>query len=673
MAIPSQNDFLVPFLRILVDGNSYTRGQLMFRLGKHFELSEDDLQEMSGNQFTLVSRIAWCDVHFCKAGFADKQQHPRESIHDSFRITSLGLRELHRNPAQITVGYLQSFYRGNVLRGAGADDTTSDAEVELKERLEALPPPFTVIHSVKWITHESKYGSVGEADFLIAHPQHGVLVLEVKGGEIFTEREGNSGQWYSRSRSGRVNEIHDPCVQAERSCRALHDWLEHDARTRRFRYAIFPAVALPDSYVDGDLRMDCVQDMFIDRTKLDNLEQTLLDIYAFWQRRADNANKQMDGKAAVDGLIDLAVPTRQLRPRIADIFERERRKIEELTQQQYRVLRLLRNHRRAAIVGGAGTGKTMLAMEKAQQLADSGLRVLFLCFNRHLATWLGQTLKTELIHVSTFHALVGQARNWARLPDARQLGWDEFNAQAPDLLFDAVSVMRSPDSGVQDKFFDAIIVDEAQDFEPAWWIPLPDILKDPNEGIFYIFFDDNQRLYIQVSNIPIQAEPLILDENCRNTRMIHASLTPYTVTSEETVANGPEGRPIEMIPAKDKQAVRKELQRVLHRLVNEDGIAAKEIVMLTPSSERKTMWQEGETLGNFRLSWNSDGRSANTIEVSTIYRFKGLERSVVILTEMQQAHADISDQLTYVGLSRARHHVVVIGDLPLPNPHGKHG
>src|SRR5690606_16393286 len=106
-------------------------------------------------------------------------------------------------------------------------------------------------------------------------------------------------------------------------------------------------------------------------TQIDNLEQRILDIYAFWKQRADRANERMDGKAAVDGLVDLVVPTRQLRPRIADIFERERRKIEELTQQQFRVLRLLRNHRRAAIVGGAGTGKTMLAMEKAQQLADS--------------------------------------------------------------------------------------------------------------------------------------------------------------------------------------------------------------------------------------------------------------------------------------------------------------
>lgn len=464
-----------------------------------------------------------------------------------------------------------------------------------------------------------------------------------------------------------MNKINDPCSQAERSCRALHDWLENDLRTRNFRYAIFPAVALPDSYVDSDLRMDCVEEMFIDCTQIDNLEQRILDIYAFWKQRADRANERMDGKAAVDGLVDLVVPTRQLRPRIADIFERERRKIEELTQQQFRVLRLLRNHRRAAIVGGAGTGKTMLAMEKAQQLADSGMRVLFLCFNRHLATWLGKNLQSEMIHVATFHGLVGQARGWAKLTEGRQLDWDAFNEKAPDLLLDAIHVMRSPDSGVQDRFFDAIIVDEAQDFEAAWWIPLPDLLKDPEHGIFYIFFDDNQRLYTQIGNIPIEADPLVLDENCRNTRHIHASLLPYKVTSEETVANGPEGRPVEIILAKDRQETRRELQRLLHRLVNEDGIPLSEIVVLTPSSERKSQWKEGETLGNFRLSWLGAGNAANTVDVSTIYRYKGLERGVVILTEMQQAHPDISDQLTYVGLSRARHHVVVIGSLPEPN------
>ena len=46
------------------------------------------------------------------------------------------------------------------------------------------------------------------------------------------------------------------------------------------------------------------------------------------------------------------------------------------------ILDNLAAHGRAAIAGSAGTGKTVLAMEKARRMALTGQRVLLLCFNR---------------------------------------------------------------------------------------------------------------------------------------------------------------------------------------------------------------------------------------------------------------------------------------------------
>src|SRR5690606_18770496 len=172
MPIPSQNTFLLPFLQILSDGQSITRSHMLFRLAQQFSISEDEAQQMSGSQFTLVSRIAWCDTHFVKAGFVGKTQHPHDSMQDEFRIMALGVRELNKRPAEITVGYLQSFYRGKVLRGSGSDDTTSDAELTLYQAFENLSDAFTVFHSVRWFAKGR--GTVGEADFVIAHPEHGV-------------------------------------------------------------------------------------------------------------------------------------------------------------------------------------------------------------------------------------------------------------------------------------------------------------------------------------------------------------------------------------------------------------------------------------------------------------------------------------------------------------------
>ena len=648
MPIPSQNEFLLPFLRLLSDGQAYTRAQMLFRLAQHFGITEDEAQAMSGSQFTLVSRVAWCDVHFCKAGFVEKRQHHSDSMQDTFRITTLGIRELNRRPEQITVGYLQGFYRGRVHRGAGSDDAISDAELALLAAFEKLPGVFTVLHAVKWFART--LGTVGEIDFLIAHPDYGVLIMEVKGGDIHIE----NGRWFS----GR-HEIKDPCEQAERNRQALGDWLANDPRTKGIPFALFPAVALPDARVSGHIRPDCPDDIFIDMTHLHDLENRLLAIFSYWQPRADARNASMGGKRAVEALVSLLVPTRRLQPRIVEQFARENRKIEELTHQQFKILKMLRYQKRAAIIGGAGTGKTLLAMEKAAQLAESGLRVLFVCFNTNLAKWINGRLQHPQVDVLTFHALVGRMVQHARI---NVPSGSSFYEQAPELLVDALSVLRAPDADPA-LLYDAVIVDEGQDFDDTWWIGLLDTLKDPQDGVFYVFFDESQRIFTQISQIPIEGAPLYLEENLRNTQHIHERLKPYSGHADMQCI-GPEGRPVEIIPAPDKQSERRALQRVLHRLVNEEGVPAEDIIVLTPASEKRSQWQNDDQLGNFILTWRLDTEMPLAARVCTIQRYKGLESAVVILTELHALREEIANQLLYVGLSRARNHAIVIGDLP---------
>jgi len=84
------------------------------------------------------------------------------------------------------------------------------------------------------------------------------------------------------------------------------------------------------------------------------------------------------------------------------------------THTQFRILRQIRAHKRAAIVGGAGSGKTMLAMEKAQQLAEGWIpRSLRLFQPRVGEIGLAANLKHSNILCSTFHGLGRYARNWA--------------------------------------------------------------------------------------------------------------------------------------------------------------------------------------------------------------------------------------------------------------------
>ena len=579
-------------------------------------------------------------------------------MQDVFRITIVGQNQIRKHIRRIDVGYLQSFYQGKVYRGAGSSDTTSDAELDLYEKLNKLPDPFVVFHSVSWIGRDTR--SVGEIDFLIAHPDYGLLILEVKGGEVFIEREGNHNQWYSRDYFGNLHEMGDPCSQSERNRRELSEHLRNNRITRNYSWALFPAVALPESQVDDDIRMDCRSEMFIDHRHIDDLGNRLISIFKYWQQHADRGNQQFSGQGAINALIEDLVPTRQLSPRIGDMFERERQKIEQLTEEQFQLLRFIQSQRRAAIVGGAGTGKTMLAIEKAQQLANEGLRVLFLAFNRNIVSWVSNTLDTDFVTVTTYHSYVGTLIKQLKIHPGHGA---DFYDQAAELLLQAAEKLHAQDP---DSLFDAIIVDEAQDFDDEMWIPIPELLKDTENGILYVFFDDNQRIYTQISNVPIDAPPFPLTRNCRNTQRIHTTLMPYAVSDTETTCNGPQGRDVEIIPVDDAKSAKKELQRLLHRLIHEENIPYDEIVVLTPQSEKRSMWDNDEILGNYVLSWDMQTEMNMAIKVCSIYAYKGLESSVVILSELDKLRNDVARQLLYVGLSRARNHAVILGDLPEP-------
>jgi superfamily I DNA/RNA helicase len=548
-----------------------------------------------------------------------------------------------------------------IYHGAGHDDTSSPAEEALFERFKALPPEYTVFHSVPWITHPSKRGTVGEADFIIAHPSRGLLVTEVKGGLIDVKQ----GNWTSTSRSGKVYDIKDPCQQADRSVYNLQRWLQRDRRTSGFSYAIYPLVILPDSHVAKDIRPDCPRDIIIDMGRVETLEQSISAAYDYWEGRYGGPNKKvMDGKKAVTALVDLLVPSMTLSPPIALAFERERQAIERLTQRQYRTLNRLRKFHRAAIVGGAGTGKTLLAMEKAQQLATAGMKVLIVCFNKPLSDFLEQSIEDPNITVCTYHSLAGQAIHWAKLGGSTFRD-DSFYEQVAERLMDALEVIQKDEKAREKHLFDAVLVDEAQDFEEEWWIPVPDLLKDKENGILYVFFDDNQRIYQQISNIPMDERPFYLDENCRTTQAINRAMTKYAKTDDEVVSYGPEGRPVEHIPAEGEKATREAMRKLLHRLVNQENVAPEDIIVLTPTRKR-SMWEKDEMMGNLVLTWDMDTIMNGAIRVQTIHSFKGLEEALVILTELDKLREDNHDELIYVGLSRARHHVVVIGDFPEP-------
>ena len=556
-------------------------------------------------------------------------------------------------------------YMAKIYPNPISPDTNSNAERKLYKLFESkLDPEYTVIHSVRWVTRDPKrYGPVGEADFVIAHPKYGVLVIEVKGGGIHLE----AGKWYTINAAGEEIPLNkDPVAQADRSVYALIDHLKNYFGTQRYTFPIYHAVAFPDIDVPANqsLRLDIPRTIIIDRSRLSDIQKAVEGIFEFWHQRYLH---DAVGDQAITELVELLVPKHEIKTRISHIFEEEDQQIKKLTEAQYSTLRLLQMFRRAAIVGGAGTGKTMLAVEKARQLASTGFKVLLLCYNGNLARWLTE-IAPQGVTVNTFHGLVRTAADtWAKMPP--RANKTDYFEKAEDVLFDALELLRTNPQRVSDYLFDAVIIDEAQDFKTDYWIPISDLLKDPINGVLYVFFDDNQRIYSQLSNIPISKEqaPIVLTDNCRNTQAVFKVLQAYTKTSTAINCIGPEGRAAEVKPATNESETQKMLRVTLHELINDKGALPSQIVVLTPRKQENSIWRDGSTFGNYNLTWNLGSSGHSSIRVSTIHGFKGLESPIVILTELDQAFAETRDQLVYIGISRARNHLVIIGSLPSPS------
>jgi len=550
-------------------------------------------------------------------------------------------------------------------------DTRSEAERFLYRSFkDQLSDDYRVFHSVRWNMREPSRQhpqANGEADFLIAHREFGILILEVKGGGI---RFDNTG-WYTKRRdSGKEEKLKkDPFEQAKTNLYALRDHLKNSTHTRSFIYPIYHAVAFPDCTITSDMGPSRPKRLVIDDSKLSDLESALRGIFRYWSERY--TDHKAISNSALEALTNLLAPTVEISARITSKFADENMEMKQLTQTQYQLLRMLKRQSRAVIIGGAGTGKTMLAEEKMRQLAESGLCVLFLCYNTNLRKRVerdAQTIKTDGMRpiVATFLGLNNVLLGLLGKPKMHIESMSIYEDQVADILVDTVTQLRmqSPDM-----LFDAIIVDEGQDFRSHWWIALDDLLKHPSTGIFYVFCDDNQEIYRQVKDIPLpegQKEPYILDVNCRNTQSIFRALSPYAVSKlhEDTTCDGPEGRLVEHFPTKDDKETMLVMQQVLDNIFIKLGVSSKDVIILTPRAREHSSWKDNLMIGKYVLSWDIDNLKEKSIRVSTIHSFKGLESPVVILTELHAVHEQRSLQLTYIGISRARNHLVIIGDLP---------
>jgi len=534
--------------------------------------------------------------------------------------------------------------------------TASSAERRLFEGfLSQLGDEYVVYHSVDWVLAAPKAGGTviqGEADFVIAHPIDGILVLEVKGGELSYDPA--TRRWTQAGRSGRHYLDEDPFHQARDEMHSLVEILSHQPGWNRWRPSYGYGVAFPDGLYERDAHPAARAESAVDRDDMNRLDSRVKEVMRGW--RHPGRRFGAEGMEALERALGYRV---EIRTPLRLQFDEEDKKIVELTNDQAYVLSYVTKLHRAAVVGPAGSGKTMLAVAIATRLANGGNDTLLTCFNWRLADSLRestrQTLHLQVLH---FHELCRVVAREAGLavpeePKDEDAAREYFERTLPDLLEAAARALGPR--------YDVIVVDEAQDFLPSWWPRLLALHRKPRDGFLFLFADDNQNLYGGGAPADMAELTIPLPGNLRNTKPIHEFVSVFYKGDGKPVSRGPNGRPVEVLGYRSEDDLAHLMALVLKNL-EQEHVPLEDIIVLTPGRRAKSALRQRGRVNGYELT---DEPVPGKVLTCTIHGFKGLERPVVILAEIGERHREDLARYLYVGGSRARNHLIVLAAEPV--------
>ncbi|MBI1919687.1 MAG: NERD domain-containing protein [Geobacter sp.] len=552
------------------------------------------------------------------------------------------------------------------LTEAQLADVPSKAEVKVYRALrDSLSNDYVVFFQVAWILQqEEEQAKDGETDFLVCHPDSGFICIEVKGGGVGFNAQ--SGEWFSIDRHKNKNEIKNPISQALKAKYSILKKLKESKRWQTLslnRVVRGHAVFFPDVGNTETLsRPDMPEKLIGSSTAIADIGNWVKGAFDYW--RNDASNNTPLGRNGVEVLKDIFARSFDVAPLVSvQLADQELRRL-LLTKDQIRVLDFLRSRRRVAVSGGAGTGKTVLAVEKARRLATEGFRTLLTCYNRHLADSLAKTCASlPNLEVMSFHQLCHRFIDRANKASSRDLvaeakvtypGKDLYDVQVPNALAYALEIL--PDR------YDAIVCDEGQDFREEFWVPLEFLLSDYENSPLYVFYDDNQNLYSRVGTFPIQDESFSLTDNCRNTTPIHMAAYKYY----KGLAVNPPDNPgdeiqFDAIGSRIQQASR--INAKIVDLISKQNVLPGDITVLIADALHKTEYYSllnRLPLPKSAILLEEGLRGSNTVLLDTVQRFKGLESPVVFIWGLDSIDISKHSELLYVGMSRAKSLLTIV-------------
>lgn len=540
-----------------------------------------------------------------------------------------------------------------------------DAEQTLwRAFADGLSDDWFVYWSVAFLTPNAQQG---EVDFLLLHREHGMLCVECKGRGV---RRDGMGQWWRMDGHQEVRMSRSPHTQSSDNrhdlARMLRDrWRKQcDDPKAELAFTHGHAVAFPLAEPDDRVLqpLDSQPKILFGPGDLRHVDRWVMCACAFWQRKIRHPPEPLTDRQFKRFRKSVVHPTVRLVERLGARVDADAASLVRITDDQVQLMEHLLTQPRMRVIGGAGTGKTVLALEVARRHAAAGKRVLLVCFNKALARSLWLRVQDDelgdALHVRHFHSLCWHECKRLQgdafeVPDDRELRRAFWQDAAPNYVLESIVAGTA-------LLYDAIVVDEAQDFLPSWWTVLRELLVDPQHGALAVFGDAEQDIFARDAAWPdMPTFPLRI--NFRNTKAIAKVVQRLGRNESVSWRHCPDG--VEPTTRGRRSATKDvhAIDELVGKLVQRERIAPDRIVVLTPHRRQNSLLKDRDTLGGIPLAHDAldrDGRVLHT----TLGAFKGLESDVVILADLDVADPRANRRARYTAASRARHLLYVWAD-----------
>ncbi len=476
------------------------------------------------------------------------------------------------------------------------------------------------------------YKACCELDFVLVGPD-GLFALEIKGGGV--GRNAN-GEWIMTDRHGKEHRHREgPFRQVQGNLFALLEQLKR--RFPTLDLADLPkgwGVVLPDCVFDvGSVEWDDAT--IADQRRMGQFPVWLDNFVRYYRRKAGREATYRARPEFLRRITEFLRPQFEQVPSLAGAIDTAELNLHTLTNDQCRAVDVLVANPRVLCSGGAGTGKTFLAMELARRALVDERKVILCCSS----PWLRNYLDARLSHPA----------------------------------FQVVAIQQAKKKLSQLTPADLMIVDEGQDLMNFEDLDALDklVLGGLSQGCWSFFYDSNNQAGLIGRWEPDSLEfldsngaahvPLV--RNCRNTRPIVEEVERRTGCDMGQKEQG-EGPIVEVIQVGAGETPEAKTSHTIGRLL-EEGVPMPHITLLSPCS-----WSDScasrlpqhvkrhvVQMDEFSLR----GFPPAQISFARIQDFKGLENTAIVLLDLDHRHFDRSaPSLLYVGMSRARAYLALV-------------